>query len=70
MFKHVLWFFTIAARDEARAWIKANFNIFLDEALVLSTGYKFYTEVALTEEQANQIAKLPKLEEHFLNEKL
>lgn len=70
MFKHILWFFTIAARDEAMAWIKANFEVFLDEALVLSKQYSFYTEVAIAEEQACQIAKLAKLEAQFLNEEL
>ncbi len=70
MFKHVLWFFTIAARDAACPWLKANFTIFTDEALLLSKQYSFYTEVELNEEQAKQIAYLSGLEEQFLNEAL
>jgi hypothetical protein len=70
MFKHVLWFFTIADRNAARIWIKANFAVFTDEALILSTQYRFYTEDPLDEVQVKRLVDNLRIEEHFLNEGL
>ncbi|HEX3640650.1 MAG TPA: hypothetical protein VHV10_05115 [Ktedonobacteraceae bacterium] len=70
MFKHVIWLLTIAKRDVAREWIKHNFDVFTDEAFVLSKIYTFYTAASLNEEQVAQISNIVGLEEHFLNEEM
>jgi hypothetical protein len=70
LYKHVLWFFTIAERNAAQTWIKANFAVFTEDFFVLSKIYNFYTSFSLDEVQINQIANIAGLEEHFLNEEM
>lgn len=70
MHKHVLWFDTIAERDNAEAWIKANFEMEDDEALSLSTQYSFYTSTLLTERQQEIIVSTVKPTSYSMNEEM